>query len=405
MKKMIAMLLAVMLCVTGAALAESTLEGENTKFHTLIEDGEFIIQIDSEGDLAWVADDMAQDPSVVELAFMDTVEDTFVARYAPVGDGDMTVGVRHFSGAACDEVMTYDLRVVDGAVQEVIGGSYTASPADEEIDPYFAGEWLEQDGQAARLNVEKNPERGWDAAVVADGAYVFKTSVLYDCERNAFVYDKGKFWDIDGEYDDTVELGEARAAGTTGSFAFTGDEENPGIEWHDDVENPEGSILFARGAAEAAGDVAFEDPHGDLAFSYNPEAFEVTDEESDDAHNVVLTGTKAEWGEYSIAFNLRELADGEAAPELGSYGDDLEEGAEATQGEWNGFENVITYTNATDTENVQVLVVPVKDAEDGEVEDVLTISITAQKLEDEDAAMERDDNISAVLDSLKLLDD
>ena len=76
---------------------------------------------------------------------------------------------------------------------------------------------------------------------------MFKTTVQYDCELNAFVYDKGKFWDIDGEYDGNAELGEARTAGTTGSFAFTGDEENPTLEWHDDDENPEGSIAFTRG--------------------------------------------------------------------------------------------------------------------------------------------------------------
>ena len=405
MKKLIAVLLAAMLCATGVVLAEGSPEAENTKFHTQIEDGEFIIQVDSEGDLAWLADDMAQDNSVVELAFMDTVEDTFVARYAPVGDGDVTVGVRHFSGVACDEAMTFDLHVADGAVQEVTGGSYTTSPEDEMLDEAFVGEWLESDAQNARMTIEKNPERGWDIVVVADDAYVFKTSVLFDCERNAFVYGKGKFWDIEGGYDEGTELGEARAAGTTGSFAPAGDEENLVLEWHDDDENPEGSILFTRGATEGSGDVAFVDPHGELSFTYDPAAFEVTTSEDGDIYDVVLTGTKVEWGEYAIVFSLRELADGEAVPELGSYGDALEDGAEATQGEWNGFEDVIMYSNTTDTTHEQVLVVPVKDAEDGEVEDILTISVSAQKLEDEEAAMARDDIISAVLDSLTLLDD
>ena len=249
MKMLLAALLALALCAAGFALAEDA-DAVNDKFNSLIEDGEFIIQVDSQGDLAWLADDMSQDDSVVELAFTDTVEDTFVARYAPVGDGDVTVGVRHFSGAACDEVMTWDLHVADGAVQEVIGGSYAVSPDDADIDAVLVGEWLEQDTQFTSLTVEKNPERGWDVEIVSPvshGAYVFKTSVLYDCERDAFVYDKGKFWDIDGEYDEGAELGEARTAGTTGSFAFTGDEENPVLEWHDDDENPEGSIVFARG--------------------------------------------------------------------------------------------------------------------------------------------------------------
>ena len=164
--------------------------------------------------------------------------------------------------------------------------------------------------------------------------------------------------------------------------------------------------LSAFALAEAASDAEYVDPHGDLAFHYDSTAFEITDDtEEDDVHNVVLNGTNDQWGAYSIVFNLRDLAEGEAAPELGAYGDELEEGAEATQGEWNGFENVIQYSNATDEAYYQVFIVPVKDAEDGEVEEVLSIFVEAQKLEGEDAAMDRDDAISNVLDSLKLLDD
>ena len=251
MKKLFAILLALALCLTGFAMAEEAQETENNKFNTLIEDGEFIIQVDNaNGDLAWIADDMSQDDSVLELAYMDTVEGTFVARYAPVGDGDVTVGVRHYMGIACDEAMTWDVHVEGGAVTEVTDGAYTVACPEEEIDPYLVGEWLEAETQFTTLTVEKNPERGWDVVAVSPvshGAYVFKTTVQYDCELNAFVYDKGKFWDIDGEYDENAELGEARTAGTTGSFAFTGDEENPTLEWHDDDENPEGSIAFTRG--------------------------------------------------------------------------------------------------------------------------------------------------------------
>jgi len=250
MKKLIALLVIAALCVCSAALAEEGATSEEGKFHTLIEDGEFIIQVDSEGDLAWMADGMEQDPSVVELAFEDTVEDTYVARYAPVNDGEVTVAVRHYTGPACDEIVTYDLRVADGAVQEVTGGSYAVTPAYWTMDLALLGEWVEDETQFARMTVEKNPERGYDITVVSPvshGAYVFKASVLFDCERDALVYDKGKFWDIDGEYDGSAELGEARTAGTTGSIASSGDDGRPTLDWHDDVENPEGSILFVRG--------------------------------------------------------------------------------------------------------------------------------------------------------------
>ena len=105
-------------------------------------------------------------------------------------------------------------------VTECTGGSATMSPAEEENDPWICGEWAERDTQFTTLKVEKNPERGWDVEAVSPlthGAYIFKTTVYYDCEVLGFVYDKGKFWDAPTDGD--AELGEARTAGTIGSFA------------------------------------------------------------------------------------------------------------------------------------------------------------------------------------------
>ena len=249
MKKLFAILLALALCLTGFAMAEEAQETENNKFNTLIEDGEFIIQVDNaNGDLAWIADDMSQDDSVLELAYMDTVEGTFVARYAPVGDGDVTVGVRHYMGIACDEAMTWDVHVEGGAVTEVTDGAYTAAIPDEEIDPTLVGEWLEAETRFTTLTVEKNPERGWDVVAVSPvshGAYVFTASVLFDCELNSLVYNKGKFWDISGDYEEGAELGEAAMAGTIGSFAVAGDEDNLTLEWYD-TDRAEEAVLFVR---------------------------------------------------------------------------------------------------------------------------------------------------------------
>lgn len=417
MKKLIAMLMTLALLVCGLAtfaLAEDAEATVNEKFNTLIEDGQFIIQVASDGDLAWIADDLAQDPSVLELAFTDTVEDTFVARYAPVGDGDMTVGVRHFMGVACDEMMTWDVHVENGAVTEVTGGSYAVAGDDAEIDPVLVGEWIEKDTQFTQMTIEKNPEKGWDveiASPMTHGAYIFKTTIQYDCERNGFVYDKGKYWDVPiTDSEEEVELGEAAVAGTTGIFTFVGDPVDMLLEWCDD-QNPENTIVFepfkaeeeAADEAATANVTAYVDPHGDLQFSYDPDAFEIaSDEDVEDLHFLVLQGIRAEWDEYAVAFAMRELEDGETAPSLDNPGDFVEDGATLEQGEWNGFENVIMYTTETDDTLQQVFVVPVED--DGEVEDVLAITVTTKKLDDEEAAMAQSDAISAVLDSL-VIDD
>ena len=249
LKKLLVIMFTAMLCLTGFAMAESADAVDALEINAFIEDGEFIIQVPVEpGDEGWDAYDMAQDPSVVELAIADTIEDTFVARYAPVGDGDMTVGVRHFTGIACDQVMTWDLHVEDGAIREVTGGSHTASSEDEWYDAYILGEWLEQDTQVCRMNIAKNIERGWDVEIifpVSHGAYIFNATVQFDCELDSFVYENGAYWDIPVDFEDGMDLGEARTTDTCGNLSIEGDEAHLVLSWYDD-ERPEDLVRFER---------------------------------------------------------------------------------------------------------------------------------------------------------------
>lgn len=245
MKKIITLILIALMSLAGV-----TALADGASINCLIEEGSFIIQIDDpEGDLGWVADDMAQDDSIVKLYDADLIEDTFVVRYDPVGDGDVTVGVRHYTGIACDELHTFDLHVENGAVTESTGGSYTASPDPAEQDPFLIGEWLEKETQFTQMTIEKNPGgRGWDveiASPLTHGAYIFKATIDYDCELDAFVYDKGKFWEVPVTDDENAELGEAKIAGSTGSFTIGGTEENLTLTWYSDV-SPEETVVFER---------------------------------------------------------------------------------------------------------------------------------------------------------------
>lgn len=250
MKKIIALILiAMMSLATVNALAEGA------PINSLIEEGSFIIQIDDpEGDMGWVADDMARDDSVVKLYDADLIEDTFVVRYDPVGDGDATVTVRHYTGIACDELHTFDLHVENGTVTESSGGSHTVSPDPAEQDPYLIGEWMEKDTQFTQMTIEKNPGgRAWDveiASPLTHGAYIFKTTIYFDCALDAFVYNKGKFWDLPVTEADDPELGEAKIAGTTGSFVLGGTEEAPTLTWYSDTD-PDGSVVFEKSNAPA----------------------------------------------------------------------------------------------------------------------------------------------------------
>ena len=253
MKKLFAMLLAAALLVCAvAAMAEepdNTIKGE-------IVDGSYVIRIpDEEGDLGWVADDMAQDDFVVKLAKAELEGKDFVVQYDPTGDGEVAVGVRHYIGIACNEYYTWDLTVKDGKVAEVSGGSYTAAPEAEVFDPYLIGEYESPDGMSG-LTITKNEGGGaWDVEIngaLSHNGYVFMATIYYDCELDRFVYDKGKTWEVPiSDSDEEPELGEATQAGLCGAFFFTGDPANMMLTWLRD-EDSENAIDFQRTDAPVA---------------------------------------------------------------------------------------------------------------------------------------------------------
>ena len=250
MKKMIAIITTLALLLCGAAvLAETGPAAEGAKISCQIEDGCYVIQIDDpEGDPGWIADDMAQDDTVVRLYGAELNGDTFVACYVPTGDGDVTVGVRHYTGIACDEAHTFDLHVENGEVTESTGGSYTASPDEAELDPWLSGVWTENGTRFNQMTISKNAERGWDveiASPLTHGAYVFRTTIYYDCERDCFVYDKGEFWDVPVSDEPNPELGEAKITGTEGTFSIGGDEQSLSLTWTDpDERHGEITVVF-----------------------------------------------------------------------------------------------------------------------------------------------------------------
>ena len=294
MKRLFAMLLALSLLLCGTAIAEES-EAAGTVIHCDIEDGSYVIRIaDENGDLGWLADDMSQDDTVVRLASAELVGDEFVVIYEPVGDGEICVAVKHFTGIACDQVQTWDLTVQDGAVVECTGGSYSASPEAADMDALLVGEWLEAETQFTQMTIEANEERGWDVEIVSPmthGAYVFKTTIYYDCDRNGFVYDKGKFWDLPiTDSDEEVELGEAKIAGSTGIFSFSGDDQNLFLSWIDDSD-PEQEVVFCPAEADTAIEPELEDDFAAIDYGASEVYSEV---EMDEA--IALIG--AEFGSW-----------------------------------------------------------------------------------------------------------
>lgn len=212
-----------------------------------IKNGAYVLSVKQNRSGEWHADEMAQDNSVVKLDAVGTDNGLFTARYEPAGDGEVTVTLRHFSEHnTCDEIHTFDLMVKDGKVQEETGGSYTASPDEADLNPFFAGEWLETNTQFTMLDVTKNPGDGWNVVItspVSHGAWVIRATAYHDCDYDAFVYADGVKYDlIPGEQTQEKEL----ETGLWGTLKFSGTADNPQLVWYDMNHSENTTVKFER---------------------------------------------------------------------------------------------------------------------------------------------------------------
>lgn len=142
----------------------------------------------------------------------------------------------------------------------------------------------------------------------------------------------------------------------------------------------------------------------DITFEYDEKAFEITvDDRTDDETNVVLYGKNEAWGLTFVGIYLKDLNDGEKFPTMQEITDTHD--TTVTQGDWNGYTDVFMYTvEREDGATESFFTVPVKDDDGKEIEDLLTIQICTSKIDDEAVLQERDDAISAIVDSLKVDD-
>ena len=142
----------------------------------------------------------------------------------------------------------------------------------------------------------------------------------------------------------------------------------------------------------------------DISFTYDETVFEVTlEDRTDDETTVIINDIDEALGGVYVRFYLHDLEDDMGMPTLDDFADMPD--TVVTQGEWNGYSDVFMYELHYDDGITQsFFIAPVTDAEDGEIEAQLTVEIGVHELEDEDAAMTRDDMISAVLDTLAVDD-
>lgn len=253
MKKMFVLLLILMMCCAGAALAENEQTGaaDVNPIVGSMEGGSYILRIPVKENEAgeWVADDMSQNDSVVKLNYAKMENGAFEVRYDPTGDGEVTVTIRHRNGIACDQVHTIDLLVKDGMIRETTGGSYTAAPGEAELADYFTGEWSEQDDRLAQMTISFNEESGLTAEIISPathGAYLFRMTLHYDCELDAFVYEDGVVYDLPITDSEEAELGDPVSENLNGRFLLMADEKNETVllSWYSSLRPEEADTVF-----------------------------------------------------------------------------------------------------------------------------------------------------------------
>ena len=259
MRKVLAMLLSMVIIAVGVPCAGAeTNAGGGASGHEEtagissdiigeMENGAYVLTVKRNRSGEWRADEMAQDDSVVKLAAAGTDNGVFTARYEPAGDGEATVSLRHFNEYnTCDELHTFNLLVKDGKVQEETGGSYTASPDEADLDPFFSGEWLEENTQFIMLDVTKNPGDGWKVVItspVSHGAWVIRATAYHDCDYDAFVYADGVKYDlIPGE--ETRE--KESETGLWGTLQISGTADHPQLVWYDMNHSEGETVCFER---------------------------------------------------------------------------------------------------------------------------------------------------------------
>ena len=213
------MALALVFTVFSASMAEN---GDGNTIECSLENGSYVIRIpagpDDEG---WRAVE-TEEGSAVKLRGAEYADGAFTAVYDPAGDGEATVTLKHYYNAlACDQVLTWDLAVQDGKIQDCTGGSNTMFLREDEAGFPILGEWLEADTQFTQMTVAQNENGGWDvwiASPLTHGAYVFTATMYFDCDGEIFRYNNGALYNVPITEEPEEDLGDPIAQDIAGTL-------------------------------------------------------------------------------------------------------------------------------------------------------------------------------------------
>jgi len=160
-------------------------------------------------------------------------------------------------------------------------------------------------------------------------------------------------------------------------------------------------VVFALSATALAATYRHDD---DITFEYDENAIEITSEDhKDDEDRIVMGFRDSAWGNGYISIVRQELPDGTPYPTQEEIAAELGVTQLEKLPTWGHFKDVFTASFTKDDVTETVFIAPVID-DDGEAEEMVTVTIGVNSLADEDAAMARDDAISAIVDTLRVDD-
>lgn len=218
------------------------------------ESGFYLVRIHTTREDAsnWAA--LIEEDAAVALDGAEENDEGLTIRIAPVEDGEAVVGLAHMKDGVCVELHELTLPVKDGKIQEPTGGSYTASPSDEELAAVLEGEWIEAETQFTAMDIARAENGGFDVTIVSPvthGAYVIKAVARYDCQSDALVYSEGQVYEAPITEAETSDVGPLVSEDAMGTLAFEGtSEEDLRIVWTN-AQDPVNSVIFERAAADA----------------------------------------------------------------------------------------------------------------------------------------------------------
>ena len=144
------------------------------------------------------------DATLVELVTETTEEKglaysgSFRAAEETKGQGDIedTIRIVHTDGTVVDEYMEFNVKIHDGKIIDVSGGSNVLPTSDSDFASVICGTWIEEEKENMMIRLTRNSVEGFDGIVYeregSDYKEIYTFTAKYDCILGAFLYNKGR---------------------------------------------------------------------------------------------------------------------------------------------------------------------------------------------------------------------